>query len=601
MTPGERRLAQRLQEKLEDDYLIWYDVPIGDRRLHPDFIILHPSQGLTVLEVKDWKLNTIRQITPDTVTILTPEGEKTVDHPLKQARRYALAAVELLEKDELLIQQNGRHRGKLAFPYSYGAVLTNITRRQFESIEGLSAVFEPNLVICQDEMRESVEAAQFKQSLWNLCTYNFGNLLTPAQIDRVRWWLFPDIRIPDRQLSLPVDSSLQGSTQSVPNIIHIMDIQQEQLARSLGDGHRVIHGVAGSGKTMILLYRCLHLAQQISKPILVLCFNVALATKLQQLLQEKGMGDRIVVRNFHRWCSDLIQTYRIDKLREDQSDGNDELVQRVILAVDAGKISIGQYGAVLIDEGHDFKPSWLNLVAKMVDPQTRSLLLLYDDAQSIYERKQRPRFTFKSVGIQAQGRTTILKLNYRNTQELLTVAYEFARELLISNESTEDDTPLLIQPESAGRHGPVPQLICRSNFEQEVVYLAEQAQQLNKQGVFWNEIAIIYRVKWMAERIARYFKQIHIPIEWITEGKSSRNYRPTEKSIKLITMHSSKGLEFPIVFVPGIGYLPDPKSTPEGEARLLYVAMTRAVDQLIMTCDRTSEFVQKIERALEKV
>ena len=34
-----------------------------------------------------------------------------------------------------------------------------------------------------------------------------------------------------------------------------MDLQQGKLARSLGDGHRVIHGVAGSGKNMILGYR----------------------------------------------------------------------------------------------------------------------------------------------------------------------------------------------------------------------------------------------------------------------------------------------------------------------------------------------------------
>jgi hypothetical protein len=41
---------------------------------------------------------------------------------------------------------------------------------------------------------------------------------------------------------------------------------------------------------------------------------------------------------------------------------------------------------VLIDEGHDFAPEWLKLAAQMVDPATNSLLLLYDDAQSIYER-----------------------------------------------------------------------------------------------------------------------------------------------------------------------------------------------------------------------
>ena len=54
-----------------------------------------------------------------------------------------------------------------------------------------------------------------------------------------------------------------------------------------------------------------------------------------------------------------------------------------------------------------------------VNPETNSLLVLYDDAQSIYERTQKKNFSFKSVGIQAQGRTTILKINYRNTKQIL--------------------------------------------------------------------------------------------------------------------------------------------------------------------------------------
>ena len=48
-----------------------------------------------------------------------------------------------------------------------------------------------------------------------------------------------------------------------------------------------------------------------------------------------------------------------------------------------------QYGAVLVDEGHDFEPEWLKLVAQMVHPETNSLLVLYDDAQSINRRKAR--------------------------------------------------------------------------------------------------------------------------------------------------------------------------------------------------------------------
>ena len=62
MTNGEKRLAERLEEKLEDDYLCWYDVSIGDKTRHPDFVVFHPSRGLLVIEVKDWKLTTIQNI-----------------------------------------------------------------------------------------------------------------------------------------------------------------------------------------------------------------------------------------------------------------------------------------------------------------------------------------------------------------------------------------------------------------------------------------------------------------------------------------------------------------------------------------------------------
>lgn len=51
----------------------------------------------------------------------------------------------------------------------------------------------------------------------------------------------------------------------------------------------------------------------------------------------------------------------------------------------------------------------------MVHPETNSLLVLYDDAQSINRRKGRLGFSFAEVGIQARGRTTILRMNYRNT------------------------------------------------------------------------------------------------------------------------------------------------------------------------------------------
>lgn len=103
----------------------------------------------------------------------------------------------------------------------------------------------------------------------------------------------------------------------------------------------------------------------------------------------------------------------------------DAAIELLIEQVAKGQIPRGQYGAVLIDEGHDFRKEWLKLVVDMVDPDTNSLLLLYDDTQSIYQRSKGLGFSLKDVGIEAQGRTTILRLNYRNTQEILRFAYDF--------------------------------------------------------------------------------------------------------------------------------------------------------------------------------
>jgi len=89
MTSGEKRFAQRLEAKLEDDYLLWYDVPEGNSGFHPDFIVMHPHRGILILEVKDWRINTIQKLSKTRATILTSGGAKEMFSPLEQARIYA--------------------------------------------------------------------------------------------------------------------------------------------------------------------------------------------------------------------------------------------------------------------------------------------------------------------------------------------------------------------------------------------------------------------------------------------------------------------------------------------------------------------------------
>ncbi len=119
----------------------------------------------------------------------------------------------------------------------------------------------------------------------------------------------------------------------------------------------------------------------------MLCYNKTLAARLDQLMGERGLSDKVQVYNFHKWCRSMLTAYHVP-LPPDGPHHAEELPPAVIAGVDSGQIPRFQYGAVLIDEGHDFEPDWYKLIVQMIDPRTNSLLVLYDDAQNIYGKAE---------------------------------------------------------------------------------------------------------------------------------------------------------------------------------------------------------------------
>lgn len=73
--------------------------------------------------------------------------------------------------------------------------------------------------------------------------------------------------------------------------------------------------------------------------------------------------------------------------------------------------------------------------------------------------------------------------------------------------------------------------------------------------------------------------------------KFSKEKKSDPNSVQLMTIHKSKGLEFPVVFVAGVnqGLLPHEKNeNPDEEKRLMYVAMTRA--EKILNISSTEQY-----------
>ena len=82
-------------------------------------------------------------------------------------------------------------------------------------------------------------------------------------------------------------------------------------------------------------------------------------------------------------------------------------------------------------------------------------------------------------------------------------------------------------------------------------------------------------------------------LEGITLSSDLDNVEETEDSVTLMTLHSAKGLEFPVVFLvgmeegifPGYKSIGEPKELEE-ERRLCYVGITRAKEYLFLTCSK---------------
>lgn len=595
---GEKRVFEALAKQLEDDYTVWHNVPILGSSREPDFVILHPQRGLLILEVKDWKLQNIRDANPMRIELQTDRGVIAKTHPLSQARAYAQDVHRLLEKHPELCHSGGPHKGRVILPWGWGAVLSHVKRADVDGNASFHEVFEPAKVMLADDLSDDVDAMTFQERIWGMFVVHWRPTLTLPQLSLIRGLLFPELRLGE-QKALPLDATLPALV--VRDVLHVMDLQQEAIARTLGEGHRLIHGPAGSGKTMLLIYRAVQLqaAARADKPILVLCYNKALADRIDAILRLKGVGTSVQVRTFDAWARELVRTYQLGRVDHLKGDELFETVARFACeGISSSRVPQGQYAALLIDEAHDLADDWIAAAVKMVDPATKSLLVLYDDAQSIYQKKRR-KLSFSKLGVEARGRTEILKINYRNTREVLALALDCARSILQARDTADGDDIPLVLPDSAGRTGPLPVFRRFESMNAEIRGAVEKVKELEAEGRRLSDMVVVARQWWPLEKLQDDLSRAGVPA-FLTKGFRRGAGQPAD-AVTLTTLHSSKGLEFPVVLLIGLNLLDAREEQFADEVRLLYVGMTRATHELHLSASGASPFGDSVEAAIGRL
>ena len=224
-----------------------------------------------------------------------------------------------------------------------------------------------------------------------------------------------------------------------------------------------------------------------------------------------------------------------------------------------------------VDEAQDLAPCDLAAVKRCT---RRCVVLAGDSDQSLY----RSGFGFRRAGIDISGRTRILKTNYRNTAQIHELAERYRA--LIPGQDAEN------APE-AFRVGPPPELI-EAKTEDELVELlcARIGLFTGHLGYEAGNIAVFAPREAEVQRLEKAFAERAIPAKNIkAEDFDFADLGP----VRLSTLHSAKGLDFPVVLLYLPHMLPPDQAWEAALAErlhrnLIYVAMTRALDQLSVFC-----------------
>jgi SOS regulatory protein LexA len=257
-----------------------------------------------------------------------------------------------------------------------------------------------------------------------------------------------------------------------------------------------------------------------------------------------------------------------------------------------------RYTHVIIDESQDLTRSQL-LFLKAICQQKdySSIVFIADTAQNIYPQSWLGSGnSFASIGFSMQGRSYSLSKNFRTTTQISQAAYS-----LIENIPEIVDDENFVRPALIDKQGTYPVYKAfRSELEQ-ANYLAAEIRRQRKRHPL-GDMVIVCRFKSQLEGLQTKLAGKGITCTQFTE----KDVRFDSDSVKLITLHSIKGLEFPVVFIAGLDekvmpYLPDSDEEEKHndeiqERKLFYVGMTRATESLYLSSSaRPSRFIADIE------
>ena len=358
---GEVKVFDLLADRLDDDWHVFHSVSWVRRDKHDgavdgeiDFVLAHPHHGIVVLEVKGGNLDCrygewSRQV---------DGGCERMKDPFQQALDHRYDLQRLVARQDWLIVQ----------------------------CVALPDVPVPKLQLAPDAPRELLldrhDVEDLDASLHRVLAYHRGQQDPRggpgrAGIERLR-----ELFVPTVELRVPMAEEFLAEEQE---LIRLTDDQALALRRMKRNSRMAIHGVAGSGKTMLAVEHAKRLADA-GQDVLFVCFNKALGAHLHA----SDPHERVTFQHFHGLCLKLIREadIRLDWPAESDARATKEFWCDVVpeAFVEALDTVGPRWDALIVDEAQDLHDHWLDALRYgLRDEENARIWLFLDDNQRIYD------------------------------------------------------------------------------------------------------------------------------------------------------------------------------------------------------------------------
>jgi hypothetical protein len=289
-----------------------------------------------------------------------------------------------------------------------------------------------------------------------------------------------------------------------------------------------------------------------------------------------GRGTRLLPEH-RRAMWDLFCAYEQQLTDLGAHDFNDVLLMAL---EEVRRQRPGPYVAVVVDEVQDLNLVGVQLLHALVGDAPDGLLLIGDGQQRVYPGG----FTLAEAGISVAGRSVVLRVNYRNTKQILdTAAAVVAKDSYQDLEDLDEVGPRELE---IARQGPTPVRVDAPDKTSHDTALLQTIDDTVKiLGVSYGDLAVLAATK---ARVAEYkalLRGAGVPCVDLQSYDGE-----TTDRVKVGTFKRAKGLEFKYVFLPQLADGPSTRWEDETESahrervererRELFVGMTRARDGL---------------------